>query len=259
MIFIRALICLLLAAGWATHASATSLDDAAESYRSYLIEDIGQALKGARALRDRIAAKDIAGAKRAWIEARIGWERSEVFTAGFVPELDQQIDAWPNASDGFHGIEARLFGANSTDVRAEADALVAHLAELDQQLRNLRLTPQGLLNGIARLAYEIGGNKADGGESRVSGTSLNDMRSNADGIELAYRVIFLKAIETSAAPLAQAAQAAIQRVKAGVRISNLRDLDSEKLRTDSEMLIAVLQSAAPKIGLSSPTLEETAR
>jgi hypothetical protein len=28
-----------------------------------------------------------------------------VFTSGFVPELDQQIDAWPNASHGFHAID----------------------------------------------------------------------------------------------------------------------------------------------------------
>ena len=38
-------------------------------------------------------------------------ERSEVFTSGFVPELDSQIDAWPDATTGFHAIEAKLFGA----------------------------------------------------------------------------------------------------------------------------------------------------
>src|SRR5262249_43478094 len=146
-------------------------------------------------LRERIAANDIDGAKRAWISARVGWERSEVFTGGFVPELDQQIDAWPNAVHGFHGIEAGLFGPNRTDVREEADTLVVHLADLQTQLRDMPLPPQRLLNGIARLAFEVGGNKADGGESRLSGTSLNDMQSNADGIELAYRVIFSEAIE----------------------------------------------------------------
>jgi len=29
----------------------------------------------------------VEGAKTAWIEARIGWERVEVFTSGFVPDL----------------------------------------------------------------------------------------------------------------------------------------------------------------------------
>src|SRR5262249_3095994 len=159
---------------------------------------IGQALTGVRTLRERMEAKDLDGAKRAWIEARVGWERSEVFTSGFVPELDQLIDAWPNALNGFHGVEAKLFGANRTDAYEETDALIAHLVDLHAQVQDIPLTPQRLLNGIVRLAFEIGGSKADGGESRLSGTSLNDMQSNADGIELAYRIIFADAVEARA-------------------------------------------------------------
>ena len=111
-----------------------------------------------------------------------------------MPELDEEIDAWPNASHGFHGIEAALFGASRSDAAAETDALIAHLAELHARLEHIDLDPQRLLNGIARLAFEIGGNKADGGESRLSGTSLNDIQSNAEGIALAYRVIFADAV-----------------------------------------------------------------
>jgi iron uptake system EfeUOB component EfeO/EfeM len=254
-----ALLCTILAATWVPNVSAAPLDDAADHYRRYLIEDIERALTGARVLRERIGAGDLEGAKRAWIDARIGWERSEVFTSGFVPELDQQIDAWPNAIHGFHGIEAKLFGANRIDVVEETDSLVVHLADLHAQIRDIRLTPQRLLNGIARLAFEIGGSKADGGESRLSGTSLNDMQSNADGIELAYRVIFSEAVEAGDPQQGQAARAIIQRLKADVKVSDLRNLDLEKLRADSEELIALLQSAAPSVGLSKPTLEEAAQ
>lgn len=246
----------LAAIALAANAGATPLEASAEGYRRYLIEDIGQALNGTRTLRERLVAADLDGAKRAWIEARVGWERSEVFTSGFVPELDQQIDAWPNATEGFHGIEVKLFGANRTDVGDETDALIAHLADLHAQIENIPLAPQRLLNGVARLAFEVGGNKADGGELRLSGTSLNDMQSNVDGIELAYRVIFSDAIEASDPQLADAARAIIARIKTTVRISDLRSLDAEKLRADSEELVALLQSAAPKIGLSKPTLEE---
>src|SRR5262245_60444168 len=254
-----ALLCTILAATWVPNVSAAPLDDTAEHYRRYLIEDIERALIGARVLRERIGAGDLDGAKRAWIEARIGWERSEVFTSGFVPELDQQIDAWPNAVHGFHGIEAKLFGASRLDAKTETDALIAHLAELRQQINDIRLTPQQLLNGIARLPLEIGGNKADAGESRPSATALNDMQSNAVGIELAYRVIFADAVQAGDPQLAQAAQDTIQRLKAAVKIPDLRRLDSEKLRVDSEGLVALLGNAAPKIGLEKPTLEETAQ
>jgi iron uptake system component EfeO len=249
----------IVALAVAPQAVAAPLDAAADSYRRYLIDDIGEALAGARALRERLAAHDLDGARKAWIAARVGWERSEVFTSGFVPELDQKIDAWPNASHGFHGIEATLFGASRTDAGAETDALIAHLADLHGQLAHIDLAPQRLLNGIARLAFEIGGNKADGGESRLSGTSLNDMRSNADGIALAYRVIFADAVEAGDQKLAAAARAAIDRLQAAVKIPDLRDLDADKLRAGSEELVALLGMAAPKIGLDKPTLEEGAR
>lgn len=72
---------------------AGQLDAAAERYRPFMIESIGQSLAGARDLRDRVIAQDLDGAKKAWISARTGWERSEVFTGGFVPELDAKIDA----------------------------------------------------------------------------------------------------------------------------------------------------------------------
>jgi len=253
-------LCCLLAILSAPQArAATALDEAAERYRAYLIADIGSTLAGTQRMRDCMKANDLDCARKAWIEARVGWERSEVFTAGFVPDLDQEIDAWPNATQGFHGVEARLFGAGRTDARDETEALIARLEELSAQLRAIPLAPQRLLNGIARLAFEVGGNKADGGESRLSGTSLNDMQSNADGIELAYRVIFADAITAGDPKLADAVRATVERLKVAVKTSELKSLDGEKLRADSEELVTLLQIAAPKIGLAKPTLEETAQ
>jgi iron uptake system component EfeO len=250
------LVSAIIALAVVSRAPAAPIETAAESYRLLLMQDIGQALAGARAMREHLAVNDIAGAKKAWIEARVGWERSEVFTSGFVPELDQEIDAWPSASHGFHGIESALWGANRTDPGTETDALILHLAELHGQLAHVDLAPQGLLNGIARLAFEIGGNKADGGESRLSGTSLNDMQSNVDGIELAHRVIFADALATADPKLAATVHAAIERLRTAVKIGDLRNLDADKLRANSEELVALLQTAAPKIGLGKPTLEE---
>src|ERR1700727_2811482 len=205
MIGKRVVLSLLLAlAVDARAAEAATLDDAAEHYRPYAIEGIGSALAGARDLRERAAAKDLAGAKKAWLSARAGWERSEVFTAGFVPELDALIDAWPNADSGFHTIEAKLFGAGQTDIGRDADALVEHLDELHIKLRDMPLSPQGLLDGTVRLAYEVGESKADGGESRISGTSLDDMRNNIAGVEFAYRTLFADSLSATDRELAVA-------------------------------------------------------
>jgi iron uptake system component EfeO len=241
----------------ASVANVESLDEAAERYRPYLVEGIGAALDGARTLQERVAAKDLEGAKRAWLSARAGWERSEVFTGSFVPELDEQIDAWPNATSGFHAIEARLFGANQTDVAAETNALVEHLTELAVKARGIHLNPQGLLNGIAQLSYEVGESKSDGGESRISGTSLDDIRNNVAGIESAYNIIFSSMIETKDPKLAVAVRGKIAQLKSLADVPRLTDVDTVALQQATEELVVYLQNAAQLTGLARPTLESS--
>jgi iron uptake system component EfeO len=237
-------------------AHAAQLDGGAEQYRAVLIEDIGKALAGARSLHERAAAGDAAGAKKAWIEARAGWERSEVYTGGFVPALDRDIDAWPDAVKGFHAIEAKLFGAERTDITTETATLVLNLEELSAGLRGIPLTPQGLLNGIVRLAYEVGDSKADGGESRVSGTSLDDMRNNVEGVDTAYRIVFASAVAAQDPGLDAQTQRRIGALKTLVAAPDLRRIDADRLRVVSEELVVALQAAAPSLGLKMPTLEE---
>lgn len=138
-----ALSLLLLTLVCARTAQAGALEDAAERYRPYAIEGIRSALSGARDLRERIAAKDLAGARKAWLSARAGWERSEVFTAGFVPELDALIDAWPNADSGFHTIEAKLFGegrvgGRSGNCRLDRPRAQVSVADRDRRRRRHR-------------------------------------------------------------------------------------------------------------------------
>lgn len=251
-----ALVASVLAAVCIAPARAETLDAAAERYRPYMIEAIDRSLAGARELRERIDAGDIEGAKKAWIDARIGWERAEVFTSGFVPDLDQEIDAWPNALMGFHAIEAKLFGAKAGDIRDETNALIFHLADLAVKAHHVEFLPQRLLNGTARLAYEIGESKADGGELRYSGTSLDDMRNNVAGLEQAFETSFAPALAEHDPALAAAVQAKIDRLKALVEVPDLRRLDPDKLRAASEELVLSLQAAAPHLGLRSPTLEE---
>jgi iron uptake system component EfeO len=246
----------LLALGTTAATAGGPYDDGVQRYRVILIEDIGKALTGARTLHERVVAGDAAGAKTAWLAARAGWERSEVFTSGFVPDLDRDIDAWPDATKGFHAIEAKLFGAGRTDVVGETKTLVDNLDALSIGLRDMALTPQGLLNGIVRLAYEVGESKVDGGESRVSGTSLDDMRANVDGIDIAYRTIFAAALAAHDAALDADVQRRIATLHTMVAVPELRRIDPDRLRTVSEELVVSLQKAAPGLGLKTPTLEE---
>jgi iron uptake system component EfeO len=238
---------------------AAALDSAAERYRPELAAAVEQCLTGAQALRERIVAKDLEGAKKAWIASRVGWERSEVFTSGFTSELDAAIDAWPSAISGFHFIEARLFGAHEMDVLTATDALIFHLSDLRMKIRDTRLTGQGMLEGTAKLAYEIGESKADGGESRFSGTSLDDMRNNADGIDIAYRLVFAPELTARDPALAEATSSEIRQLKEQLRPTNLADIDSDRVRATSEDLVLSLQKAASALGLERPSLSDLAQ
>jgi iron uptake system component EfeO len=235
---------------------AATYDTAIEHYRSQLVEDVDSSIADVKKLRDDVSSGDIAAAKQAWIEARIGWERSEVFTSGFAPDLDREIDAWPNGATGFHAIEAKLFGAaGPTGVESEIDALLHNLSDMETTARNIKLTSQGLFDGLTRLAYEVGESKLDGGESYLSGTSINDMRHNVDGIELAYGMIFAPVIEARDHDHHAEALHLIAELKTMLAEPDLRKIDQEKLRALSEELVLTLQMTAPAIALARPTLE----
>ena len=237
----------------------SAIDQAAERYRPELAAAVEQCLAGVQTMRDHLRANDLDGARKAWIEARVGWERAEVFTSGFTSELDAEIDAWPSASSGFHFIEARLFGAKRMDVLDATDVLVFHLTDLRIKVRDTRLTGQGMLEGTAKLAYEIGESKADGGESRFSGTSLDDMRNNADGIDAAYRLVFATQLQEKDAALAQTLRNRIDELRAQLQKPNLAALDADKIRTNSEAVVLALQQAAPVLGLDKPSLSDLAQ
>lgn len=244
-------ICLVSAAG----AEPAPQDGAIERYRAVLMQDVERSVAGVQALQARVAAQDLAGARQAWLEARIGWERSEVYTSGFVPELDRSIDAWPDGTTGFHAIEARLFGAGQTDVADATAALLKDLTALRTEVKSSPLTAQGLYTGLTRLAYEIGESKVDGGESRISGTSLDDMRNNLAGIDAAWRALFAAALETSEPALAADIARRIAALDVMLREPELRRINPDRLRTTSEELVLALQGAAPRLTLQRPTLD----
>jgi iron uptake system EfeUOB component EfeO/EfeM len=152
-----------------------------------------------------------------------------------------------------------LFGAHEMDVLPATDALIFHLANLKMMVRGTPLTGQGMLEGTAKLAYEIGESKADGGESRFSGTSLDDMRNNADGIETAYNLVFASELTARDPALAAATSAKIKQLKEQLRPVSLADIDSDQVRVTSEDLVLSLQKAATALGLERPSLSDLAQ
>lgn len=238
--------------------AADALVKGAADYKPFAVERIGMALAGAKELQAAVKADDVKAAQAAWIKSRKGWEAAEPITGEFFAKLDEAIDAWPDAKQGYHAIEAALFSGKLDGLAAPVDKLVADLGEFDKQLGTpgFKFMPQGLLNGAAKLAYEIGENKSKGGESPYAGTSLSDMYENNEGIEAVYKLAFHAALKKSDPKLDKRILDKIEDVEALVKVKDLKSVDQPALKKAGEELAVLLQGAAPKLKLKKPAVGE---
>jgi iron uptake system component EfeO len=239
----------------ATSSGPTAdLDTASAQFRSYVLVQTEGSLAAVRTMRERIAAHDLPGAQQSWLAARSGWESSEIVTSEYFPDLDRAIDAWPDGEKGFHAIEARLFGAHSTDVLAAADELLNNLTELQRQLRVTTLSAQRLLSGLARLTYEVGEDKAGGGESPFSGNSLAEIGDNVAAVAAAYQEVFAPAARRKQAGPSAHVSSDLNHLQKLVAVPHLSDVDQTALREASETLTADLVDLGQQLGLEKPSL-----
>jgi iron uptake system EfeUOB component EfeO/EfeM len=235
-------------------ADSSTLESSAVRFKQFVLEKIAQCQRATKNMRERIAAHDLHGAQQAWLTARSGWESSDVITSEFFPDLARKIDARSDDQRGFHAIEAKLFGAHDVRTLPAVEALVDDLADFERQLRATTLTAQGLLNGTTKLAYEIGENKAAGGESPVSGHSLAELRGNVASIAAAYEQVFARAIKKRDAGLAKIFSLDLEETRALLSVRSLKKLDRARLRNLSAWLASDLVLAGQEIGLEKPDL-----
>jgi iron uptake system EfeUOB component EfeO/EfeM len=238
--------------------AADTLIKGAADYKPFAVERIGMALAGAKELQAAVTAGDAKAAQAAWIKSRKGWEGAEPITGEFFAKLDEAIDAWPDAKQGYHAIEAALFSGKLDGLAQPAGKLVDDLTLFDKQLKapGFKFTPQGLINGATKLAYEIGENKSKGGESPYAGTSLSDMVENVEGIEAVYKLGFEGALKARDAKLAARIIDKIEDVERLVTVKDLKSVDQPKLKAAGEELAVLLQNAAVKLKLKKPAVGE---
>ena len=239
--------------------AADALAKGAADYKPFAVERIEIALAGAKELQAAVKAGDVKAAQAAWIKSRKGWEAAEPITGEFFPKLDEAIDAWPDAKQGYHAIEAALF-AGKLDEIARADRQAGRRPRPNSTSSSARQvsssTPQGLLNGATKLAYEIGENKSKGGESPYAGTSINDIYENNEGIEAVYKLVFHEALKARDAKLAKRILDQIEEVEDFVKGKDLKSVNAAGLNKAGEELAVLLQTAAPKLKLKKPAVGE---
>jgi iron uptake system component EfeO len=237
-------------------AHANSIDDAAEAYKQASQPDIDAIVTGAERLVEALKKGDIPAARQAWIEARVGYERSETFAEPLFPDLDAAIDTWPDAKTGFHAIEAQLFVDGGKPSVEQAEDLLKTAKTLQAGLPKAKLTGETLIGGVAGLAFEVGEGKSKGGESRVSGTSLADMQHNVEGIERAWTMVFAKPVTEKDPALAKRIDTQLAEVKSLVSVSSLDKLDPPSFEKKAEMLAGSFADAAVALGYPAPKFEE---
>ena len=235
----------------AAFASA-DIDAAAAAYKQAAAADIDQVVAGAERLAALLEKGDVAAARRAWVAARVGWERSETFTATLFPDFDKTVDPWPDGKTGFHAIEAQLFAEPAGRPVDAAKALVEQLRLFRAAFAKADFTGATLIGGVAALAYEVGESKSQGGESRPSGTSLGDMQHNVEGLGRAWRSVFAPALAAKDARLAQRVEQDLARVEQQVSVAMLAAVDQPLLEKTAERLAGSIADAAVSLGYPAP-------
>ncbi len=97
-----------------------------------------------------------------------------------------------------------------------------NVREARQVDRNSNSTAQKLLEGTANLAYEVGEEKSNGGESPYAGTSIVDMQENVEGIEMAYKLVFADTLTKADPKLASIIDESISKLEKLVKVEDIK-------------------------------------
>lgn len=181
-------------------------------YAEYIAGQTKSLQDGTAALQKAVDSGDIEASKKAWVDARPFYERSESAVDSFllpgytIPEgeeadnayfLDYLIDMRESNLDekvgwhGFHAIEKDLWqsGAITDQTKAYAKELAENCKILNEQVIPDfadDLKPEDLANGAADLLEEVSTTKITGEEDKYSKNDLSDFRSNVEGAQQAY-------------------------------------------------------------------------
>jgi iron uptake system EfeUOB component EfeO/EfeM len=240
----------------ATPAQAQSMRDGAKAFKPFVVEHAGKALAAAKELQAAAKAKDVKAAQDAWVKSRRGWEAIETVTAELFPQFDKRVDPWPDGKQGYHAIEAALFAGKIDEIVASTDKLVANIARFEKKVKGYRFTPQKLLDGMSKLAFEVGESKSKGGESPYAKTSHIDMQENVEGIEAAWKLVFEPTLQKRDPELAKIIHDKIEALEKLVAVNDIKDLDQKKVHVGGEELAALMQQAAPKLKLKTTKIED---
>lgn len=187
--------------------SNPALVKAVEGYATYVETQAATLLTETKALAEAVDSGDVEGAKKAYVAARLPYERIEPVAESFG-DLDPRIDGRagdngdkPSDFIGFHRIEEALWADDTTEGMAPiAAGLVTDVAKLQTliEAKSKTYDPNEVTNGAVELMNEVLTSKVTGEEERYSHIDLVDFQANFDGsMEI---VDLLRPVLTKSAP-----------------------------------------------------------
>ncbi|MEV6651120.1 iron uptake system protein EfeO [Streptomyces sp. NPDC051219] len=172
------------------------LDLAVAAYRKYVMRQAEETLPKVKVFTDAVKAGDIEGAKKAYADSRIGWERTEPVAESFGdidPKVDLREDGLEKGQEwtGWHRLEKALWLDRKLGPAESklADTLVADLTVWQKKVGTAEITPSSMANGAKELLDEVATGKVTGEEERYSHTDLVDFKANVEGAEIAYQLL----------------------------------------------------------------------
>jgi iron uptake system component EfeO len=236
---------------------------ATKAYQDYVRGRIPSLVRLTTSLRDRIAAHDRPGARRAWLPAHLEYERLGAAYDAFG-DLDAEINGRPAGLPGgvhdpdwagFHRIEYGLWhGASAKSLLAPATALLAAVHRLGGNFAAAQIDPLVL----AIRAHEIAENALEfeltGRNDFGSGSGLATVDANLDGTRTVLGIIH--PLLTSRYPDLKATTSMLTRTSAELAVlhpssaagwpalSKLSTREKERLDADLSRLTELLAPIA---------------
>jgi iron uptake system component EfeO len=170
--------------------TSTAATAAVAKYRRYIQAQTVLLTAKTRRFVQKLQVGDLEGAKAAYAEARIPYERIEPVAESFG-DLDPAIDARagdvPKAEwTGFHPIEQFLWVRGATGPEKLRTKLLDDVLDLQQRARTIELEPAQVANGSVELLGEVSKSKITGEEERYSHIDLVDFEANVQGAKAAF-------------------------------------------------------------------------
>jgi iron uptake system component EfeO len=160
-------------------------------YQVFLATQSNALVKGVQALDDAIKAGDIDKARDLYQKARLPYMQLEPMADRFA-DLHNAIDPVADYLEkreadvgftGFHRIEYALYAVKSLDGLAPISAkLLVDVTALKDRVRSLRIPPEQIAGGAARLAGTIASTRIGAGEDHYAKSDLLDFEANLAGI-----------------------------------------------------------------------------